>query len=266
MVEKRRHNSALQDYRMKVHLFSAVSSPGCANYGLRYLASEHSQSHSLAVQFIIRDFYVDDGVTSVETVEKAIQLAKEARELCAKEGLRLRSNDNTVLQSMPASERAVNFEIKDLTFNDMPLERTLGIHWNIQSDSFKFHIPLKGQPTTRRGILSTVASIYDPLGFVAPYVLNGKRILQEMCHQGTSWDDPLSLALSQRWKKWQNYLVDLEKVDMPRCYVPADFGKIVKTEINNFSDASTCGYGQCSYLRMFNEKDEIHCTFLIGKA
>lgn len=24
--------------------------------------------------------------------------------------------------------------------------------------------------------------------------------------------------------------------------------------------------GQCSYLRMINEKDEIHCTFLIGKA
>ncbi|CAM4662406.1 unnamed protein product [Leuciscus chuanchicus] len=262
-------NSLLQDYRMKVHLFGAVSSPGCANYGLRYLASEHSQSHSLAAQFILRDFYVDDGLTSVETVEKAIQLAKEARELCIKGGLRLHkfvSNDNTVLQSIPASERAVKFETKDLTFNDMPLERALGIHWNIQSDSFQFHIPLKGQPTTRRGILSTVASIYDPLGFVAPYVLNGKRILQEMCRQGTGWDDPLSLALSPWWEKWQNDFVNLEKVDIPRCYVPADFGKIVKTEIHHFSDASTCGYGQCSYLRVINEKDEIHCTFLIGKA
>ncbi|KAG1930139.1 hypothetical protein F2P79_022561 [Pimephales promelas] len=262
-------NSPLQDYRMKVHLFGAVSSPGCANYGLRHLASEHCQSHSLAAQFIIRDFYVDDGVTSVETVEQAIQLTKETRELCAKGGLRLHkfvSNDRTVLQSIPASERAVNFETKDLTFGHMPLERTLGIHWNIESDSFRFHIPLKGQPTTRRGILSTVASIYDPLGFVAPYVLNGKRILQEMCRKGTSWDDPLSLALSPWWEKWQNDFVNLEKVDIPRCYVPANFGKIVKTEIHHFSDASTCGYGQCSYLRMISEKDEIHCTFLVGKA
>ncbi|XP_067279675.1 uncharacterized protein [Pseudorasbora parva] len=262
-------NSALQDYRMKVHLFGAVSSPGCANYGLRYLASEHSQSHSLAAQFIARDFYVDDGVASVETVEIAIQLAKETRELCAKGGLRLHkfiSNDNAVLQSIPASERAINFETKDLTFNDMPIERALGIHWNIQSDSFKFHIPLSGQPTTRRGILSTVASIYDPLGFVAPYVLNGKRILQEMCRQGTGWDDPLSPALSPLWERWQNDFINLERVNIPRCYAPAEFGKIVKTEIHHFSDASTCGYGQCSYLRMMNEKDEIHCTFLIGKA
>ncbi len=262
-------NSVLQEYRMKVHLFGAVSSPGCANYGLRYLANEYSQSHTLGAQFITRDFYVDDGVTSAETVEKAIQLTKEARELCAKGGLRLHkfvSNDNTVLQSIPASECAVNFETKDLTFNDMPLERALGIHWNLQSDSFKFHLPLKGQPTTRRGILSTVASIYDPLGFVAPYVLNGKRILQEMCRQGSGWDDPLSPALSPRWERWQDDFVNLEKVNIPRCYVPAEFGKVVKTEIHHFSDASTCGYGQCSYLRMINVKDEIHCTFLIGKA
>ncbi len=152
-------NSVLQEYRMKVHIFGAVSSPGCANYGLKYLANEYSQSHALGAQFITRDFYVDDGVTSADTVEKAIQLTKEARELCAKGGLRLHkfvSNDNTVLQSIPASEYAVNFETKDLTFNDMPLERALGIHWNLQSDSFKFHLPLKGQPTTRCGILSTL--------------------------------------------------------------------------------------------------------------
>lgn len=106
-------------------------------------------------------------------------MTKEAQGLCAKGGLRLQtfvSNDSTVLQSIPESECAVNIETKVFTFTDMLLERALGVHWNIQSD-FKIHIQLKGQPTTRHGILSTVASIYDPLGFVAPYVLNGKRIL-----------------------------------------------------------------------------------------
>ncbi|KAK3515917.1 hypothetical protein QTP86_004881, partial [Hemibagrus guttatus] len=221
-------NSVLQDYRMKVHLFGAVSSPVCANYGLRYLANEYSQSHTLGAQFIMRDFYVDDGVTSAETVEKAIQLAKEAREVWVKGGLRLKfiSNDNTVLQSIPASERAVNFETKDLTFNDMPPERALGIHWNTQSDSFEFHVPLKGQPTTHRSILSAVASIFDPLGFVAPYVLNGKKILQEMCRQGTGWDDPLSPALSPRWERWWNDFVNLEKVNIPLCYAHAEFGRL----------------------------------------
>ena len=47
------------------------------------------------------------------------------------------------------------------------------------------------QPPTRRGILPAVASLFDPLGFLAPYVLKGKRILQEMCRRGVGWEDAL---------------------------------------------------------------------------
>lgn len=169
-----------QEYRMKVHLFGAVSSPGCANYGLKYLAKESSHTHPIGSQFVERDFYVDDGITSTDTVEKAIQLAHKAREICAKDGLRLHkfvSNDQAVLQSLPSSECAVDAKTKDLTFTDKPLERALGIQWSIEEDSFRFNNTLKDQPVTRRGILSTVASIFDPLGFLAPYVLIGKRIL-----------------------------------------------------------------------------------------
>ena len=105
-------NAQLQDYRiMKVHLFGAVSSPGCANYGLKNLANENRLSHPVGSQFVARNFYVDDGVTSTDTVEKAIQLAQEAREICAKGGLRLHkfvSNNHAVLQSIPSSERATD--------------------------------------------------------------------------------------------------------------------------------------------------------------
>lgn len=165
---------------MKVHLFGAVSSPGCANYGLKQLAKDHSHTYPSGSQFIARDFYVDDGIASVESVAKAIQLAKEARELCAKGKLRLHkfvSNNPAVLQSIPSTERATDIKAKNLTFNDTALERALGIHWNIENDCFTFKVALKDQPATRRGILSAVASIYDPLGFVAPYLLNGKKIL-----------------------------------------------------------------------------------------
>lgn len=69
-----------QEFRMKVHLFGTVSSPGCANYGLKQLTKDHSHTHPLRSHFIARDFYVDDGVASVESEEKAIRLAKEARD------------------------------------------------------------------------------------------------------------------------------------------------------------------------------------------
>ncbi|KAL0163339.1 hypothetical protein M9458_042735, partial [Cirrhinus mrigala] len=262
-------NSQPQAYRMTVHLFGAVSSPGCANYGLKHLAKENSSAYPAGSQFIARDFYVDDGVTSAETVKDAIRLAKEARELCAKGGLRLHkfvSNNSEVLKSIPASEHATDTKTKDLTFNETQTERALGIYWNVEKDSFTFNITLKDQPPTRRGILSTVAAIYDPLGFIAPYVLKGKGILQEMCRQGTDWDDPLPECLKPRWECWKGDLHNLKNVQINRCYVPADFGEVVKREIHHFSDASTTGYGQCSYLRLINKREDVHCTFLMGKA
>lgn len=164
------------------------------------------------------------------------------------------------------SERARETRTKDLTFSDTQLERALGIHWSIEDDTFRLSNTLANQPGTRRGILATVASIYDPLGFLAPYVLTGKKILQEMCRQGVGWDDPLPEALRPRWEGWQHDFVNLEKINIARCYVPVTFGEVTERELHHFSDASTCGYGQCSYLRVKNYKGEIHCSLVIGKV
>ena len=53
---------------------------------------------------------------------------------------------------------------------------------------------------------------------------------------------------------------------MERCLKPANFGTVVSRQIHNFSDASSTGYGQVTYLRIENEKGQIHCAFLMGKA
>lgn len=262
-------HSQPQKYRMTVHLFGAVSSPGCANYGLKHLAKENSFEFPSGSQFIARNFYVDDGVTSTETAEQGIQLAKEARELCAIGGLRLHkfvSNNHDVLSSIPASEHAESMDTKNLAFGEKETERALGIHWNIRKDCFTFNITPKDQSPTRRGILSTVAAIYDPLGFAAPYLLSGKRILQEMCRQGSGWDDPLPEHLRPRWERWRKDLINLKKLQIDRCYVPAGFGEVERRELHHFSDASITGYGQCSYLRLINKAKEVHCVFVMGKA
>ena len=51
-----------------------------------------------------------------------------------------------------------------------------------------------------------------------------------------------------------------------RCLVPVGFEEAKTTELHHFSDASTTGYGQCSYLRLVNDKDEVHCAFVMGKS
>nr|XP_017209156.1 uncharacterized protein LOC101887079 [Danio rerio] len=262
-------NSQPQTFRMTVHLFGASSSPGCANYGLKHLAREGERLYPLGSQFIMQDFYMDDGVSSIENTEKAIKLAEEARQLCALGSLRLHkfvSNDKEVLKTIPPSECAVDVTAVDLALTDQPLERALGIYWSLEQDNFKFRITVKDQPATRRGILSIVASLFDPLGFLAPFVLKGKTILQEMCRSGMGWDDNLPADLQSAWEHWKADVVNLEKIEVPRCIVPSGFGRIIRREIHHFSDASMSGYGQCSYLRLENEQGDISCSLLMAKS
>lgn len=59
-------------------------------------------------------------------------------------------------------------DLKDLDFgaDPLPLQRSLGMIWNLESDSFGFQVSHEEKPFTKRGVLSTVQSLYDPLGFI----------------------------------------------------------------------------------------------------
>lgn len=108
---------------------------------------------------------------------------------------------------------------------------------------------VKENPLTRRGVLSTVASVFDPLGFVAPFILLGKQILQTLCRHKVSWDEALPANILQQWESWLKDLSHLAALKIPRSYLPSNFDEVIQYELHNFSDASCNGYGACSYLR-----------------
>ena len=108
--------------------------------------------------------------------------------------------------------------------------------------------------------------MYDPLGFVAPVVLSAKVILQDLCRRRLEWDDPIPDDERNRWLSWLEDLPKLEQLSVDRCLKPPGFGKVVSVQLHHFSDASQQGYGAVSYLRFLNDKDAIHCSFMMGKA
>ncbi|GAA6095913.1 uncharacterized protein LOC113046208, partial [Tachysurus ichikawai] len=121
-----------------------------------------------------------------------------------------------------------------------------------------------GEPKIE-GVLSTVASIFDPLGFVAPFILVGKRILQRLCQDKTGWDE-LSNDLKPHWEAWLWDLHNLSLINIARCYVPSTFKDVQQYELHHFSDASVSGYGVWSYLRSVTKSGEVYCTLVMGKA
>ena len=258
------------EYRMKVHLFGAVSSPGCANFGLKRAADDGEKEYGEeAAEFIRRDFYVDDGLTPVPTADQAITLVKAGQGICAKAGLRLHkisSNKRDVLEVIPSEDLAKGLKELDLKNDPLPLERALGVVWCIETDSFQFRIELRDLPFTRRGVLATVSSIYDPSGFVAPVTLKGKQVLQQMCRDKLDWDSPVPESLRSQWEKWRRDVLTLDPLQIQRCFKPENFGRVKACELHHFSDASLEGYGQCSYVRLIDVEDKAHCSFVIGKA
>ncbi|XP_049918294.1 uncharacterized protein LOC126401218, partial [Epinephelus moara] len=117
-----------------------------------------------------------------------------------------------------------------------------------------------------RGILSVVSSVYDPLGFLAPLTLPAKLILQDLCRRSNGWDDQIPSAPQQQWMK---LLQDLEKVttfSIHRCLKPPDFGQPTHGQLHHFSDASESGYGTVTYLRLQNNSNIIHVSFMLCKA
>ena len=73
----------------------------------------------------------------------------------------------------------------------LPIEVTLGVQCNMDSDMFTFKMVLKDKAFTRRGILSLTSSIYDPLGIVSPITLLAKKLLQDLCKQVLTWDEEI---------------------------------------------------------------------------
>ena len=72
--------------------------------------------------------------------------------------------------------------------------------------------------------------------------------------------------IKARWEKWRGELNALAELKIRRCYKPDSFGHVRTVELHSFSDASVNGYGQSSYLRMINDRDEVHCALVMAKS
>ena len=191
---------------MGVHVFGGASSPSCCNFALKQTSLDNVEEFgSAAAQTLQRSFYVDDMVKSVENKEVAIKLVKNVIGICQKVGFKLTkfiSNSREVLTTIPEERHHQKIKDQDLNIGDLPVQRALGVHWNIENDYLGFKINLKDKPLTRRGMLSTISSVHDPLGVAATFVLEGRKILQKLCQLKVGWDEKITDNLKKDWVLW----------------------------------------------------------------
>ena len=171
-----------------------------------------------------------------------------------------------MLASIPEEDRVKNVRNIDLNHEALPVERALGVFWDVEDDCFGFKVTVKVTPPTRRGLLSTVSSIYDPFGFIVPYTLTAKKIIQDLIVIGLGWDERLGDEDHNRWASWLHDLPKLESFRVRRCLKPAGADKLLQYELHHFSDASEIAYGMVTYMRVVDREGTAHCSLLMAQS
>ena len=257
---------APRPYRMTVHPFGGIWSPSCASFTLQRVLDCGPQP---AAQLARRNFYVDDLLLSVDTEEEAVTISQTLMRLLWEGGFRLTkwtSNSTDVLQSIPENERNPTIQNVNLDFDNLPVERALGVLWELALDTLSVKVNVPSKQHTRRGLLSVMSSVYDPIGILAPFTIRAKMLFQDEVRRRKGWDHPLTAANHSSWARWLSELDELGGLHIDRCYMPRRFGTPSKIELHHFCDASQSAYAVVTYLRFTNANGQRHCAFVCSRA
>ena len=69
---------------------------------------------------------------------------------------------------------------------------------------------------TKKKMISTINSMYDVLGLVAPITITGKLIFSDICNKKVTWDEPVLPDVEKRWKDWKYMLEQSKNTAVPR--------------------------------------------------
>ena len=247
------------DFQMLVHIFGATSSPSVCSFALKRAALDNETGASeQTVSSVSKSFYVDDFLGSFLSMEEATSVLKQLRLPLSNCGFRMTkfvSNFKCVLEDIPQEDKRLNLETTEV----------LGLPWHIHSDTLSVDVEISSKEITRRGILSMISQIFDPLGFLQPFLLPVKKLLQELAVDGLGWDDPIPEKQSCYWEKWFRCLSGLTQLNLPRAYFPHGF-QPVDVQLHCFSDANQSGYGAVAYLRSENNLGQVKCSFVMGRS
>ncbi|XP_032781182.2 uncharacterized protein LOC116919317 [Daphnia magna] len=252
-------------YQMDVHLFGVVSSPAvCANTLQR--AVKDSENAVPLLQQITRHFYVDNWLASFPSTTEAIATAHTLTEALKVGGFPLTqwaTSDETVRQALPGQQQtgvSVNMDL-----DAEPIERTFGLVWDFRHDVFILGARAESGGRTKRDLLKSIFSIFDPLGFLAPIVFQAKVLMLDIWRRKFDWDDELSQDLIDRWIRWTETLTSLSKLVLERCISPRR-NDLTTTELHVFGDASEMGFGAVAYVRFLFSDGTASVKFIISKA
>lgn len=255
----------LKEYWLTVVTFGLTSSAYLSVKCVIQAAREAAEQLPNAAKIIERDFYMDDCVTGADSVEQAIKLASEIDQILSGAAFKLRKWKSNSFEVQQAFGSVNEDSEQCIVFSEDGETSVLGVKWLLEKDQFTFLVktPALTLPLTKRRIVSSVAQLYDPDGYIAPVVVTGKIIIQQLWKQRIEWDTVVDQQIEKVWKELWNEIVLLEKFRIDRWIGTS---AQTKSKLIGFADSSKAAYGGLVYVRTEYPNGTIKCNLLTSKS
>ncbi|XP_037298672.1 uncharacterized protein LOC119190571 [Manduca sexta] len=259
-----------QRFKMTSMIFGAASSPFMAHFVRNHNANVHAQLYPRAAEAITKYHYMDDLVASYDTPGEAHEAIEEMKTVHAAAGFTLRgwnSNDEVASRRAPR----VALESAHATGGEHQHSKILGLRWDPERDELGFNTAMSRVPKEvkrkcarpPREALSTVMSIYDPLGLLSVYTIRAKIILQNLWRLKMSWEERVPEEDGKLFATWLSQLSAIGQLRIPRHYGPTSHER--RIELHVMCDASEQAYAAVAYWRMVGQEN-VTLSLVAAKA
>lgn len=236
-------------YQLTTVTYGTTSAPYLAVKSLQVLAELERERFPMASKIAQQDFYVDDVLTGFDDIATALHGQDQLGKLMSAGGFELKkwtSNHSELPDHLPIGYCECRLPLE---LNLDQQIKTLGVRWNPVNDTFAFKIALNAdhESSTKRKFLSDAASLYDPLGWLAPSIVLIKINFQQLWLIKLDWDDELPTSLTKEWYELRQSFLQLQHLQIDRWIGTSPNASI---ELYGFCDASVKAYAAVVFIRV----------------
>ncbi|XP_073950909.1 uncharacterized protein [Choristoneura fumiferana] len=257
----------LGEYRLLTVTFGTSCAPYLAVKTLRRVAIDEGSNCPEAKRIILQDFYMDDLLSGKDNLEEAIEVQREITRILKLGGFKLQkwcSNSTDFMKELKDKENSEETNRTEIQIKEKI--KTLGITWEVKEDKLTILNQLKDTEETnftKRRVLADIASLFDPMGWIAPAIIIAKILMQKMWREGIDWDEELPEKLQGEWLQFKRELPELKKVKLNRWIHTSQESYL---ELHGFADASASAYAAVIYARVVNGSGEVKVSLLSAKT
>ena len=254
-------------YQFDRVVFGVNSSPFQAQFVLQHHTKKFEVTFPLAAETVLWSTYMNDSMDLIANEDQGIELHRQLSQLLTQAGMhagKWLSNSPWVSRGIPLQD--LKAEV-DLDADYLPSTKTLGVWWLSDQDVFTFreNAPSSDVKYTKRQFLKQIATLFDPIGFLVPFTIRAKMLLQQMWMARLEWDEDLTEPLTNAAWGWFSELPELTQLQIPWCLLLGR-KQIDNVPLHTFVDASENASRAVAYIKYSYQDGTISTNIVAAKT